>query len=85
MLLTVGWTFCDFSLGTDCGQLSPPENGWMSGSKTSYPHNVSFTCRSGFILVGSSQRTCLRNGTWSGEEPTCLGIVKSKEKTLICG
>ena len=55
----------------------------MSGSKTSYPHNVSFTCRSGFILVGSSQRTCLRNGTWSGEEPTCLGIVKSKEKSDI--
>ncbi|XP_015755011.1 PREDICTED: sushi, von Willebrand factor type A, EGF and pentraxin domain-containing protein 1-like isoform X2 [Acropora digitifera] len=60
--------------GADCGQLSPPENGWMSGSKTSYPHNVSFTCRSGFILVGSSQRTCLRNGTWSGEEPTCLAL-----------
>ncbi|XP_067016811.1 sushi, von Willebrand factor type A, EGF and pentraxin domain-containing protein 1-like isoform X5 [Acropora muricata] len=60
--------------GADCGQLSPPENGWMSGSKTSYPHNVSFTCRSGFLLVGSSQRTCLRNGTWSGEEPTCLAL-----------
>ncbi|XP_068694975.1 sushi, von Willebrand factor type A, EGF and pentraxin domain-containing protein 1-like isoform X1 [Montipora foliosa] len=67
------WTTGDVRCrGVDCGLLSPPENGWMFGSKTSHPHNVSFTCRTGYRLVGSSQRTCLRNGLWSGEQPICL-------------
>lgn len=64
-----------YILGMDCGLLSPPEHGWMFGSKTTHPHNVSFTCRTGYRLVGPTQRTCLRNGSWSGYQPKCLGKV----------
>lgn len=32
------------------------------------------TCGSGYILIGSSERTCNTNGNWSGEEPICYGV-----------
>ena len=61
-----------FSSGQDCGLLRIPHNGWMFGSKTTHPNNVSFTCGLGFTLDGSSERMCLRNGSWSGQQPKCL-------------
>lgn len=59
-------------IGEDCGKLLPPENGWMLGSDTSHPSKVLFKCAPGYSRVGSSQRTCLRNGSWSGQQPRCL-------------
>lgn len=60
-----------FSSGQDCGLLRPPYNGWIFGSKTTHPHSVIFSCGVGFTLDGSSERTCLRNGSWSGQQPKC--------------
>ena len=61
-----------FSSGQDCGLLRPPHNGWIFGSETTHPHSMMFSCGSGFTLDGSSERTCLRNGSWSGQQPKCL-------------
>lgn len=66
---TSGKTRCQ---GEDCGKLLPPDNGWMYGSDTSHPSEVLFRCGPGYSMVGSSQRTCLRNGSWSGQQPRCL-------------
>lgn len=66
-----------FSSGQDCGLLRPPPNGWIFGSKTTHPHSVIFSCGVGFTLDGSSERTCLRNGSWSGQQPKC------RRKTMI--
>ena len=32
---------------------------------------ATYTCNSGFRLVGSSIRTCLIDGSWSGSQPIC--------------
>ena len=32
---------------------------------------ATYTCNSGFTLVGSSTRTCLSDGSWSGSRPFC--------------
>ena len=34
---------------------------------------VTYSCVDGYILNGGSTRTCLSDGMWSGEEPTCDG------------
>ena len=30
-----------------------------------------YICQNGFNIVGEAIRTCLADGTWSGEAPTC--------------
>ena len=53
-----------------CGNLSDPENGTVeidSGFTT-----ANYTCDEGFELVGMRFRTCMRNGNWSGSDPTCV-------------
>ncbi|XP_054476004.1 inactive serine protease PAMR1 [Anoplopoma fimbria] len=34
--------------------------------------SVNYRCHPPFILIGSQQRTCLPNSTWSGTVPTCV-------------
>lgn len=34
--------------------------------------SVNYRCHSPFTLIGSQQRSCLPNGTWSGTAPTCV-------------
>ncbi|KAI8498093.1 hypothetical protein Bbelb_240370 [Branchiostoma belcheri] len=53
-----------------CPILSPPLNGFMTGSN-SYGDVVTFTCEPGYKLVGTSSLTCLPDGTWTGQSPTC--------------
>ncbi|XP_060077759.1 sushi, von Willebrand factor type A, EGF and pentraxin domain-containing protein 1-like, partial [Ylistrum balloti] len=47
-------------------------NGFPSTFQTEYGSIVSFTCRSGYVLFGSSERTCLESGRWSGPSPVCV-------------
>ena len=42
------------------------ETGLTEGS------NAIYTCNSGYQLSGERIRTCMSNGNWSGQEPTCL-------------
>lgn len=42
---------------------------------TSYGNTVRFSCRHGFVIVGSSARTCLNvknQAVWSGLQPYCI-------------
>ena len=62
----------------DCGELVAPANGDRIGDLTTFDSVVEFRCDDGYELVGSSQRRCQVNGTWTGTETTC----RRKEKTL---
>ena len=73
------WLFFLFHssfLAVDCGHLSVPMNGSSSGDSTVFPNSVLFNCDPGFILNGSSTRTCQANGTWSGLSTVCLGRLE---------
>ncbi|XP_067041101.1 sushi, von Willebrand factor type A, EGF and pentraxin domain-containing protein 1-like [Acropora muricata] len=48
------------------------KDGTKSTSANSHNTVVSYTCNSGFRLVGSATRTCQNDGTWSGEHPRCI-------------
>lgn len=65
---------CSNTVAIVCGKLSNPINGAVTqenpplvGTKAIY------TCRKGFVLVGSSRRICQNNGRYSGSAPNCDG------------
>ena len=42
----------------------------------------SFNCRAGYLLIGSSTRTCSSNGQWTGQDPHCDGKIQFITITL---
>ncbi|XP_078664124.1 uncharacterized protein LOC144907195 [Branchiostoma floridae x Branchiostoma belcheri] len=53
-----------------CPLLTAPTNGAMTGTNF-YQDVATFTCDTGYNLVGSSTLTCQADTTWSGATPTC--------------
>ena len=60
---------CDL---VDCGAapMSSPD-GTSSGSGTTFGSTVTYSCNTGYDLVGSTSTTCQANGTWSDAAPAC--------------
>ena len=54
-----------------CATLSNPSNGRVTISSTSVGGTATYSCNSGYILAGSSRRTCQSGGTWSRSAPSC--------------
>ena len=69
--LTVIW----YSTVIDCGVplLATANSTGLSIAYTSTTFNSSaiYTCAVGYSTVGTSVRTCLNSGQWSGEPPQC--------------
>ena len=62
-----------------CPSLTSPTNGMIScslgGNNIPNPKdNCTFTCNTGYELMGTGTRTCQNDGSWSGNEPTCIGM-----------
>ncbi|KNC53961.1 uncharacterized protein AMSG_09607 [Thecamonas trahens ATCC 50062] len=59
-----------------CSGLPPPDNGGALACGNSLGDSCSFTCNTGYLLTGSTERTCLAgttsSGVWSGTEPACI-------------
>ena len=56
----------------DCGTLNNPTNGQVSHTgRTTFRQTATYSCDTGYYLVGDSNRTCQATGVWSGSEPTC--------------
>ena len=62
-------------IAKNCGPLAVPLNGSLTGNKTTFPNEVSFSCDEGFILNGSTIRSCQADGAWSGVQTTCQGKI----------
>ena len=60
-------------VGKECGQPGEPANGsLMSTEILFYPgEEVTYSCRSGYVLAGSERRMCGDDGIWSGSLPSC--------------
>ena len=54
-----------------CGGLSNPSNGQVSISDNTVGGSATYTCNSGYNLVGSETRFCQNDGSWSGDAPVC--------------
>ena len=53
------------------GVILDPENGQVSVGEITFSSIATYTCDDGFVLTGTSTRTCRDDGTWSDESPTC--------------
>ena len=59
----------------DCGSLTDPDNGLVTHTAgTTFGQTATYSCKTGYNLVGDSIRTCQATGIWSGSAPTCQGI-----------
>ena len=59
----------------DCGSLTDPDNGLVTRTAgTTFGQTATYSCNTGYNLVGDSIRTCQATGNWSGSAPTCEGI-----------
>lgn len=54
-----------------CAQLPRPENGDIAFSGAGAGATATYSCMTGFDLVGAPTRTCEADGNWSGAAPTC--------------
>lgn len=55
----------------DCGALMAPTNGMVTAPTTTLGSTATYSCSSGFVLMGGRTRTCQADGAWSGSAPTC--------------
>lgn len=60
----------------DCGRPSVISNGrgLLVNHSTTFGSVVEYECLHDFTLIGEAVRTCLEDGTWSGQEPRCSDI-----------
>ncbi|XP_025113067.1 protein lev-9-like isoform X2 [Pomacea canaliculata] len=65
-----------------CLELRAPLHGTMIGSGTTYGSVIRFICNDGFKVVGSAERTCQADRTWSGQEAFCEGAASAE---INCG
>ena len=60
----------------DCGSLTDPDNGSVDHTAgTTVGQTATYSCNTGYNLVGDSTRTCQATGNWSGSAPTCEGVL----------
>ena len=67
----------------DCGALSNPVNGsvhYTNGqvsntAGTTFGQTATYSCNTGYNLIGDNTRTCQATGVWSGSAPTCQGVL----------
>lgn len=51
----------------------PPHGARLGGEEFKTKSLLRFSCEAGYSLIGSAERTCLHNCTWSGTQPVCQG------------
>ena len=67
-------TYCIVLTGADCGSLTNPANGLVNHTAgTTLGQTATYSCNTGYYLVGNSIRTCQVTEVWSGSAPTCQG------------
>ena len=63
--------FFYFIFAVTCPVLSSPQNGAVAVTGRTPGSKATYTCKAGFVLVGSSMAKCQSNGRWSSSPPLC--------------
>jgi len=68
-----------------CNKNNPLINGEEQCQGQASGHSCVYKCHSGYVLSGSSTRTCRSNGKWDGEEPKCTNFDCGKHAPVQNG
>jgi len=68
------WSGVQPSCFKTCPPLGNLKHGLVHGQQYWEGKHISFSCNPGYWLKGSTERYCLMNGTWSGVQPSCIGM-----------
>ena len=63
--------FFHYSIVNNCNSLSDPVNGSVDLPETVFRSSATYSCDSGFLLIGNDTRVCQEDGQWSGDDPVC--------------
>ncbi|XP_063755390.1 CUB and sushi domain-containing protein 3 [Eleginops maclovinus] len=66
--------FCSGDTTGSCGDPGIPSQGSREQTDFKIRSKVYFSCTEGYDLIGSSERMCFPNGTWSGTQPFCKPV-----------
>uniref|UniRef100_A0AAQ5ZW41 CUB and Sushi multiple domains 1 n=1 Tax=Amphiprion ocellaris TaxID=80972 RepID=A0AAQ5ZW41_AMPOC len=67
--------YCTGGSAGICGDPGmPPHGARLGGEEFKTKSLLRFSCEAGYNLIGSAERTCLHNGTWSGMQPVCQAV-----------
>ena len=56
----------------DCGVFPNSTNGAVdTSSGTTFMMTATYTCNTGYTLIGANTRTCGGDGQWTPDAPTC--------------
>uniref|UniRef100_A0A672ZAZ8 CUB and Sushi multiple domains 3a n=1 Tax=Sphaeramia orbicularis TaxID=375764 RepID=A0A672ZAZ8_9TELE len=66
--------FCSGNPGS-CGDPGIPSHGSREQTDFRIRSKVYFSCSEGYDLIGSAERMCFPNGTWSGTQPFCKPVT----------
>jgi hypothetical protein len=69
----------------NCGPLTDPRNGSVALSGTSFGQAASYSCKAGFVLIGSETRSCREDGKWSAAAPSCECSRDLQSDAQNCG
>ena len=72
---------CDvfrFVTAVDCGNLTDLANGQVDHTAGTFGQTATYSCNTGYSLVGNRTQTCQAAGNWSGSAPTCQGVCVYK-------
>ncbi|XP_065189567.1 sushi, von Willebrand factor type A, EGF and pentraxin domain-containing protein 1-like [Sycon ciliatum] len=73
-------------VGIQCsGPLANPTNGRVNTSTISVFSVSTYSCNSGYELVGETNSICLSTGQWSGPAPTCSSINCNALPSILNG
>ncbi|XP_013393808.1 sushi, von Willebrand factor type A, EGF and pentraxin domain-containing protein 1 [Lingula anatina] len=80
------WTGFDPTCGhISCGDPGTPQYGERIGNSFKFNDVVTYRCKEGYRLLGSSTRKCISTGTWNGREATCEEITCGEPPKLKHG
>ncbi|CAG5134438.1 unnamed protein product, partial [Candidula unifasciata] len=61
-------------LPVNCPEPDGIDYGWFLGESGVYTARITYECEEGYELVGSHERFCQANATWSGSDPECRRV-----------
>lgn len=79
--------FVPFSVGDiagTCGDPGIPSHSSREQTDFRIRSKVFFACTEGYELIGSSERMCFPNGTWSGTQPFCKRMTMLLTDPSLC-